>query len=207
MRKAGIDRATAVDSFDDPVYCMRCLGLSLAPSEDKSGSVRTSADVTKEDYQAIAQQEQAKWQREQKDLQKRETESSKEEEQEEVYRPLTPEERAKVLARDPWLAKEWDEKYGVGQWVPVPWFGTECYQSYELYRRERLMEEAREKHPWKLPKMQQHKFDDKFPYAFDPDEYLRLPKPSGWRLRCPGLNEFRLWRYRRRCRRARRLAC
>lgn len=53
--------------------------------------------------------------------------------------------RAKILARDPWLAQENDKKFGVGNWVPEPGFGAGRHRSNELMRREGMIARAWEK--------------------------------------------------------------
>jgi hypothetical protein len=51
-------------------------------------------------------------------------------------------ERAEILARDPWLAEENDEKYGEGNWEPAEGFGSGDLRSAELRRRDEMIARA-----------------------------------------------------------------
>jgi hypothetical protein len=153
-------------------YMMRRTGMSRADTEMV---IKPPSRATKRAAEPETQQDQAKTQRAEESQQhyEEEGESCKVEEVEELQ-PLTAEERAKILARDPWLAKEWDERWRVGQWRPVSNFGIDDCQSYELHRREHRIEEAKEGRPWRVRSMELHKFDTRFPC--DLDYYDRLPE-------------------------------
>jgi hypothetical protein len=51
-------------------------------------------------------------------------------------------ERAEILARDPWLAEENDEKDGEGSWEPAEGFGSGDLRSAELRRRDEMITRA-----------------------------------------------------------------
>jgi hypothetical protein len=51
-------------------------------------------------------------------------------------------ERTEILARDPWLAEENDEKYGEGNWEPAEGFGSGELRSAELRRRDEIIARA-----------------------------------------------------------------
>lgn len=53
------------------------------------------------------------------------------------------EERRLVRAKDPWLARDMDQRYGVGTWIPGDGFGSGEFRSQEKMRREQLIENAR----------------------------------------------------------------
>ncbi len=72
--------------------------------------------------------------------------------------------RAKILALDPWLAKELDETYGEGNWEAVPGFGIGDFRSAELRRRDDMIARAWEKmYRYEAKRMERDKFVTPFP--------------------------------------------